>query len=296
MDSLQISCFIAVAQTRSFSRAAKLLYKSQPVVSRQIIALENDLGVRLFNRSARSVALTDAGQIFYTRIEKISSDYSNLLETMRSAQSGYVGEIRIYVHSGHVYGGTLVPIVEAFQRKYPNIKVILQSSHTRDVRRALEDMQADFVYARWLDYSGFNDFEGTVVSKIALGALVPSKHFHAGKSSPEVCLADFKDDTFITYPDSVIPGHSRRLERWCLDSGFEPKFICAPDTNTALLWMEAKKGIGLVNQEHIFTRYSEFSFVELPELGCEEGAIIWNKNNDNHSLSLFKAFVDNICI
>lgn len=296
MDSLQISCFIAVSQTRSFSRAAKLLYKSQPVVSRQIIALENELGVRLFNRSARAVTLTDAGEIFYTRIQKISSDYSNLLETMRSTQSGYVGEIRIHVHSGHVYGSTLVPIVEGFQKRYPNIKVLLQSSHTRDARRALEDMQADFVYARWQDYSGFRDFEGCIVSRLALGALVPNGHCQAGKKSPDVCLKDFRDELFITYPDSVVPGHTRRLERWCMESGFEPNLVSAPDTNTALLWLEAKKGIGLVNQEHIFTRYSEFSFVELPELGFEDGAVIWNKNNDNHSLELFKAYIEKISI
>ncbi len=296
MDSLQISCFIAVAQTRSFSRAARLLYKSQPVVSRQIIALENELGVKLFNRSARAVTLTDAGQIFYTRIEKISSDYSDLLETMRSTQSGFVGEIRIYVHSGHVYGSTLVPIVKGFEKQYPNIKVRLQSGHTRDVKRALEDMQADFVYARWADYSGLNDFEGCIVSRIGLGVLLPHDHRLADKKSPEVCLRDFRQETFISYPDSVVPGHSRRLERWCMESGFEPKFVTAPDTNTALLWLEANKGIALVNQEHIFTRYSEFSFIELPELGCEEGAIIWNKNNDNHSLDLFKAYVEKINI
>ena len=296
MDSIQISCFIAVAQTCSFSRAAKLLYKSQPVVSRQIIALENDLGVKLFNRSARSVSLTDAGQIFYKRIEKISSDYENLLETMRSAQTGYLGEIRVYVHSGHVYASTLVPLVKGFEKKYPNIRVVLNSSHTRDVKRALEDMQADFVYARWHDYSQIKDAEGCIVSRLVLGALLPSNHPLASKTDGALSISDLKDETFITYPDNVVPGHSRRLERWCMDNGFEPNMIYAPDTNTALLWMEAKRGIALVNQEHIFTRYSEFSFVELPELGTEDGAIIWNKNNDNHSLDLFKAYVEKITI
>ncbi len=296
MDSLQISCFMAVAQTQSFSRAAKLLYKSQPVVSRQVIALEAELGVKLFTRAARAVTLTEAGHIFYTKIEKISSDYSNLLETIRSTQSGFVGEIRIHVHSGHVYSGTLVPIVEGFEKKYPNIRIILQSSHTGDVKRALENMQADFVYARWLDYSGFKEFEGCVVTRIGLGILVPKNHPMSSKSPFDVSLKDFRNETFITFPDNVIPGHSRRVERWCYESGFEPKLIFAPDMNTGLLWMEAHRGVAIVNQEHIFTRYSEFSFLELPELGCEEGAIIWNKNNDNRSLDLFKAYVERVSI
>ena len=157
MDSLQIACFMAVAKTNSFSKAAKLLYKSQPVVSRQVISLENELGVKLFIRSARSVNLTEAGSIFKNRIEKISSDYSNLLETIRSTESGFSGELRIHVHSGHVYRETLIPIVDGFEKMYPDIRVMLYSAHSAEVKRLLSDVQTDFVYARWLDYSGIKD-------------------------------------------------------------------------------------------------------------------------------------------
>ena len=65
MTFTQLRCFIEVARQLNFARAAETLYISQPAVSRQIHALENELGVRLFDRTRHVVALTSAGESFY---------------------------------------------------------------------------------------------------------------------------------------------------------------------------------------------------------------------------------------
>lgn len=67
MTFTQLRCFIEVARQLNFARAAETLYISQPAVSRQIHALENELGVRLFDRTRHVVALTSAGESFYPR-------------------------------------------------------------------------------------------------------------------------------------------------------------------------------------------------------------------------------------
>ncbi|MBR5260724.1 MAG: LysR family transcriptional regulator [Oscillospiraceae bacterium] len=291
MDSLQIACFMAVAQTNSFSRAAALLYKSQSVVSRQVISLESELGVRLFVRTPRSVTLTAAGKMYHSKMEKLVSEYQSLVDTVRAIDHGYVGELRIHVHAGYLYAETMLRIVQGFEKAYPDVRVLLNSAQSAQVHSLLSDMQTDIVYARWADYSSYKDFEGCIVTAVSDGVLIPHDHPLADRYDPPLSLIDFRNDTFIVLPDDVAPGQARRLEHRCWEHGFDPKKIYAPNSNTAMLWLEAKRGISITNREHVFTRNSAFRFVELPDLNDTEGAVIWNKNNENHSVSLFKDFV-----
>lgn len=293
MDSLQIACFMAVAQTKSFSRAAALLYKSQSVVSRQVLSLEVELGVKLFIRTPRSVTLTEAGKIYLTKMDKLVAEYRALVDTVRATKQGYVGELRIHVHSGYLYAETMLRIVQEFEKAYPEVRVLLNSAQSAEVHSLLSDMQTDIVYARWADYSSHKDFEGHIVTSVCDGVLIPRNHPLADRYDPPLNLEDFRNDTFIVLPDDVAPGQARRLEHRCWAHGFEPKMIYAPNSNTAMLWLEAHRGISITNREHVFTRNSSFRFVELPDLNDTEGAVIWNKNNENHSVQLFKEFVEN---
>ena len=72
MDSQKMTAFFAVAQTKSFSKAADLLFKNQSAISRQILALEKELGVQLYSWR-RTVALTKAGEVFKSGMEKVST-------------------------------------------------------------------------------------------------------------------------------------------------------------------------------------------------------------------------------
>ena len=169
--------------------------------------------------------------------------------------------------------------------------VLLNSAQSAEVHSLLSDMQTDIVYARWADYSSHKDFEGFIMASVCDGVLIPRDHPLAERYNPPLSLIDFRNDTFIVLPDDVAPGQARRLEHRCWEHGFDPKKIFAPNSSTAMLWLEAKRGISITNREHVFTRNSAFRFVELPDLNDTEGAIIWNKNNENHSVQLFKDFV-----
>ena len=102
MDSLKIGCFLAVAETQSFSKAADRLFKNQSVVSRQVAALEKELGVKLFIRNSRNISLTTAGQVFESGILKIAKSYESLLENTHAAEKGYRGEIKLGMHPGKI--------------------------------------------------------------------------------------------------------------------------------------------------------------------------------------------------
>ena len=125
MDDIKITAFMTLAETLSFTKAAEDLFKNQSVLSRQISALEKELGVKLFNRHTRSVSLTPAGKVFQDGLKKIVIDYESLLKKVRAAQMGVEGEIRICSISGMLIGDFLGPLLKSFESTYPHIQITL---------------------------------------------------------------------------------------------------------------------------------------------------------------------------
>jgi DNA-binding transcriptional LysR family regulator len=127
MDTLKL--FVRTAQTGSFSRAARDLGLTQPVVSRTIAALEKDLGTALFTRTTRAVALTDAGRELLTRIEPILSDLEDAYHAARSSAE-LRGVLRIGMSSS--FGiREVIPRLPAFVEAHPGLKIELLMSDQR---------------------------------------------------------------------------------------------------------------------------------------------------------------------
>src|SRR5579859_2406052 len=95
MELRHLRYFVAVAEEQNVSRAAKRLNVSQPPLSRQIRDLENELGVALFDRGARSVRLTEAGRIFLTEARTILRGAEGAVEMVKDVAGGKRGEIHV---------------------------------------------------------------------------------------------------------------------------------------------------------------------------------------------------------
>ena len=124
MDLFQLETFLAVAQERSFSRAAARLHRTQPAVSQAIAKLESELGEVLLERSSRDGTLTDAGEVL--------REYAVKLLNLRNEATGALTELR-ELHRGRLNLAAneytclyLLPLLDEFRRKNPRIKVTVQ--------------------------------------------------------------------------------------------------------------------------------------------------------------------------
>lgn len=139
-DSYRV--FYHVAQYRSFTKAAQVLYSNQPNVTRTIKNLEQALGCSLFIRSNRGVMLTPEGEKFYTHIsaamEQIQAGEQALMADT-SLQGGVIsiGASEIALHH------TLLPVLTQFRRRYPGIRLRIFNSNTRQAVSALKDRLVD---------------------------------------------------------------------------------------------------------------------------------------------------------
>lgn len=135
----QIRAFDAVAQEGSFSRAAEALGLTQPAVTIQVKALEERYGVKLFERSRRSVRLTEMGE----RLFRMSRRYSSLEEQMREilTESAELesGQLSLTADGPHIAMG----VFARFLARYPNIELSVAMGNTRFVREQLTERRTD---------------------------------------------------------------------------------------------------------------------------------------------------------
>lgn len=126
MDLFQLETFLAVAEERSFSRAAARLHRTQPAVSQTVAKLEQELGEILFDRASRDGSLTDAGDVL--------RDYALKLLNLRSEAAGALTDLRA-LHRGRLNLAAneytclyLLPLLDEYRRQNPQIKVAVQRS------------------------------------------------------------------------------------------------------------------------------------------------------------------------
>ncbi len=136
MELRQLRYFIAVAEELHFRRAAARLHISQPPLSQQIAALEDELGCRLLNRTRRRVELTAAGEAFLRDARAMLEELDVAVSTVRRIETGQAGLLRInFVGSALL---SIVPgIVQRFRRARPRVEIELRERSTVEQLRAL---------------------------------------------------------------------------------------------------------------------------------------------------------------
>ncbi len=143
MELRELKYFLAVAKTSNISRAAEEVYVSQPALSRQMLDLEEELGVKLLERGKRHTVLTEAGYLLKKRAEEIMSLVDKTVEELSHAREGVSGNVRI--GCGETEGMRIVArAVQEIRLEYPSVHCHLFSMDGSGVKERLEKGMLDF--------------------------------------------------------------------------------------------------------------------------------------------------------
>ena len=198
METRQLEYFVAVAEELSFTRAAQRLFAVQSTVSAAVRALETELGVRLFDRSTRRVALSAAGAAFLPEAKAAIEALERARATVQEASEGLRGSLRIGTLTS-VGGLDLPALLGAFHRSHPRVDIHVTVSITGSTGLAEEVRQgrldAALVGLPDADLAGLDTLR---VDTRSFVALLPATHGLAGRRS--VRLADFAGEPFIDTP------------------------------------------------------------------------------------------------
>jgi DNA-binding transcriptional LysR family regulator len=143
MDFDQLETFLEVARNLSFSRAAERRFRTQPAISAQIRALEDEVGAKLLDRTGGKVSITAAGKIFLVYVESALDARRAAMRSVAEAERVPGGEIVVAANEGsclHI----LPEVFAEFKRSYPEVGITVRRSETREVLESIVENSADF--------------------------------------------------------------------------------------------------------------------------------------------------------
>ncbi|MFE6973943.1 LysR family transcriptional regulator [Streptomyces sp. NPDC057682] len=136
MQLQQLTYFVAVAETRHFTRAAEEVHVSQPSLSQQIRALENELGAELFSRARGNITLTDAGEALLPLARRILADADTARHEVQELAQLRRGRVRLGA-TPSLCTGLLPDVLRAFHDRHPGIQLLLEEGGSHDLVREL---------------------------------------------------------------------------------------------------------------------------------------------------------------
>lgn len=280
MNFSQIKCFLAAAECLSFTKAAEKLYLSQPVLSRQIASMEDELGMELFVREKKVVRLTPSGQIMADGLKVISADYQTLVEKALALHNGFAGRLNIGMIEGQLLCPPYSVGLNRFHDKYPDVMLNLSRHTIAGLRRALSDGELDIGFAASFNITDMEDLDYIKVGTAKTCLVVPKNHPLAGKDN--LTLGDFKDDTFLTLSADESSFINRSAGAWG-----KVRTLEAPNISALALWLEAGYGIFPLNINHSLRNNPNLVFKDIPGLGESVEIVAWKKDNKSPLVKLF---------
>jgi DNA-binding transcriptional LysR family regulator len=248
MDLRQLRHFATVAEELHFGRAAERLGMTQPPLSQSILALERELGVSLFTRTRRSVALTPVGEQWLAHVRKLLDEAAALPGIARRLSKGEIGSLRLSFVSTADY--SLLPtLVSRYRRSFPEVQVSL--------REATSDLQVEALLDGGIDAGLIiPPPHATLHASLAylpllrepLVAAVPEDwRGTGGADAGTLRLADLLDEPLIVFPRRSAPAFHDIITGYYAANGAEPRIGQeAIQMQTIISLVSAGMGIALV--------------------------------------------------
>lgn len=281
MDFKQLEYFIKIVEEGSISAAAKKLFMSQPPLSFQMKLLEKELGTLLFERGPRNIILTEAGKVLYERAKTLIRLNNFAKEEIEEIKEGNKGLIRLGVVSS-VMDYFLSSILEAFWKKYPNIRFEIFEDNTYNLLNKLEKNEIELAIVRTPFDTMFKILDITTEQLFAVGN---PKYF---KSESETSLKEIMNLPFAVY---------RRWEAILKSSISQKKLLYEPslvsdDARTSLAFATNNLGVSIVPESIIKSNKIKKNNVrEIKDLNISS-KISLVYNDDAYISKVMRCFID----
>lgn len=268
MELRQLQYAVQIAVERNFSRAAEKLHIAQPSLSQQLLKLEKEIGVLLFQRTTSSVELTHAGAVFVNKAQTILDMIEQLRQEMEDISQMKKG--RLVVGSMPITGTTLLPLVlPAFQAAYPDIEVTLVEETSANLGQLTSHGQTDISLLALPLKEEALGYEPLLDEEIVLA--VPPQHPLASRYSVErtgapVPLQELASEPFVALKKGQ--GLRQLTLELCKQAGFEPNIV-VESTNMETVQALVAAGMGIAFVPSLIARNapSRFAPVILPLAG-----------------------------
>ncbi|MBH9318279.1 LysR family transcriptional regulator [Pseudomonas aeruginosa] len=289
MELRHLRYFIAVAEELHFGRAAERLGISQPPLSQQIQALEEEIGARLFERTNRRVELTAAGRLFLDESRQVLAQVDKAVLLARRAHLGELGELKIGFTSSAPFTSTIPSSIHAFRKAYPDVHLDLQEMSSRQVLKALleESLQVGVIRPLALP----DAVHWVELFREPLVAVLRADHPLAAGSEDGLAIAALAEEPFVFFPRSYGTGLYDQVIALTRQAGFSPRIAQeASEAMTIIGLVSAGLGVSILPASFRRTRVDGVVYRTLSD--PEATTAVWLVRRQNEGSPLALSFID----
>ena len=291
MNINQLKYFVAVAEQRSFTKAANQYYLSQTAVTQQVRALEETLGVQLLDRNSRPVSLTPAGAVFLTEAKAILERMNSAVSRARDASTGLVGSVRIGYTKGYERSD-LSNKLRAFHRNYPNILLTCFRCDTDMLAAGLLNGEYDIIFT-WDSTNIRQDsqVELHLVERARLVVALYGSHPFARRTA--LHRSELKNETilFMTPSSTGASFGDDHFMQLYQQAGYLPNILLrSNDVESILMMVAAEEGISILPAYCTDKLTNADNLIFVPLIGEEETEdilAVWRKDDPSQALQHF---------
>ncbi|MPQ66975.1 MULTISPECIES: LysR family transcriptional regulator [unclassified Pseudomonas] len=289
MELRHLRYFIAVAEELHFGRAAEVLGISQPPLSQQIQALEQELGARLFDRTNRRVELSEAGRLFLQEARLVLAQVDKAADVARRAQLGELGELKIGFTSSAPFNSTIPQAIFAFRQAFPAVHLNLREMSSKTVADGLMDESIEVGLMRPLPLP--DALSVVELMHEPLVAVLSAKHPLAGGSEDGMYLSELALEPFVFFPRSYGSGLYAQLLTLARQAGFSPHFAQEAGEAMTIIGLVAA-GLGVSVLPASYQRIRIDGVVYRPLLDPDAVSAVWLVQRKDQKSPMAKAFIE----
>lgn len=290
MNLKQIEGFCYLAQTLNFSKAAELLFLSQPAFSRMIVSMEKELGCQLFVRSKTEPKLTLAGEKIYHHMKVMLREYEDIGGIAKLASQDKLGSLRI----GMLDNGLTEKsrrLILGFQDANPDVELILREYSEVEIFRALE--------MGWIDVAFVIHFP-EIFRQMMTGIVMETSRecVIVHRSNPlsqkeEVEISELKNEKFIMLRENKSQMGYNMVMSECLRNGFTPDIVMKADSvSSALSAVSCNIGCTILTDALQHLTGEDVLFIPIAGSALCDHWMIWNKETANEKIPELKVFIE----
>ena len=283
MDLTALRIFLAVAEERSFSRAAAKVHRTQPAVSQAVKRLEDELGEQLFDRSSKSGTLTDAGRVLQNygqRLVRLAEEAESAMRELRDLRRG-----RVLIGANEAAIHTLLPLIARFRQKVPDIAVDVRRVPARQI--AVEVQQGSLDFGALTFRPAEEGLLEVIVGSDELVLLMPPSHPFAKRR--HVSMADVAGEPVVAHNDPS-PARERVLRLFEEHQIALNMVISLPSLDGIKRAVELKLGVALLPRRCAITEIASGRLVAVPVTGISRRrqlTLVCRKAHRSHAADAF---------
>lgn len=288
----QMKIFIAVVEANSFTRAARLLNMTQSAVSKNVMALEEYLGFKLFIRDKKRLILTHEGRFLYLKWLVILSDIDKSIDDAKTMRGGKETTISVGMLSTHKPEIYLYPIIDILKEINPEVSVYVEDCPSELLRTNLINGDYDVTFNVLYDIEqlGTKQFHSKVVKNCPLEVGVLKDSPLAGKK--ELNVEELKNYNFICISARNTPAYYNMLKSLCMMAGFQPTITCYTNSaNSQIYNLRDEKDVFIADR--FYSLHGDKYFSWIPLKNTSSGVVAsWKKDNLKPEMDDFMKAVD----